>query len=117
MSGGRVLDLRSRVVHDLLKELRDTNGTILELVAELRRASGDSGRNITVTHTQAGNMGFYGGVAVTACVATVTLMIAFMIIENRSYSHLDNQVDQLRAWSDVHSKEISRLQAQMQEKH
>jgi len=67
---------------------------------------------ITVTHTQAGNMGFFGGIAIALCGATIFLMIAFMIIENRSYTHLDNQVDQLRAWIDVHSREIGKLQAE-----
>lgn len=94
----------------------DLVGRIDGLIA-LLETQGQSRDHITVTHTQSSNAGFHVGVAVTACVATVALMLAFMIIENRSYTHLDNQVDQLRAWNDVHSKEISRLQAQLQEKH
>lgn len=54
--------------------------------------------------------------AIGSCAVTVACMFAFMTIENRSYSHMDNQIDQLRAWNDVHSKEIARLQAQLQEK-
>lgn len=77
----------------------------------------DTNRNhITVTHTQASNATFFVGIAVTACVATLALMLAFIVIENRSYAHLDNQVDQLRAWIDVHSREIGKLQAEQQKK-
>jgi hypothetical protein len=74
------------------------------------------GSNTSLVQNSTIGGGFATGIAVASCVATLLLMIAFMVIENRSYAHLDAQVDQLRAWNDVHSKEISRLQAQIQEK-
>ncbi len=101
---------------EVAEEVRHLAVDIRSLVAQL--VEDDKNRNaITVTHTQSSNATFFVGVAVAACIAAVALMLAFMIIENRSYTHLDNQVDQLRAWNDVHSKEISRIQAQLQEKH
>jgi hypothetical protein len=100
----------------VVEKLAETAEKIDRLVDRIDAllASSPTDRNaINVTHTQAGNMGFLGGMAVASCGATILLMIAFMVIENRSYTHLDNQVDQLRAWSEVHSKEIARIQAQI----
>lgn len=83
----------------------------LDRLCTIMEAQGDTtGTTQTVIH-KTENMGFYGGIAVAGCVATVALMLAFIIIENRSYSHLDNQVDQMRAWIDVQGKEIAYLKA------
>lgn len=77
----------------------------------------------------AGGAGLW--IAVTCCVASFALVLAVIMLDNRSYAELskkidvetakiraqyDPQVDQLRAWNDVHTKDIARLQAG-QEKH
>lgn len=68
-----------------------------------------------------------GIIATISCVAMLFIVLGLMIFESRSYNDLsrkiDNsaaqirqeinpQIDQLRAWSDVHTKDIARLQAQ-----
>ena len=70
-------------------------------------------------------------IAATCCVACLVLALTIILFDNRSYMELskkidtetakiraqyDPQVDQLRAWNDVHTKDIARLQAG-QEKH
>lgn len=98
-----------------MADLRTTQETILDLVEQIKRER-EAGVVTTQTASYSSNLGgFATGVCIASCVATIFLMLAFMIIENRSYTHLDAQVDQLRAWSDVHSKEIARLQAQKKE--
>lgn len=97
------------------------DGDLTEVVRALERLTGEVRQaidnlnepaNATAKVVQKFTMGgFATGVAVASCVATLFLTIAFMIIENRSYAHLDAQVDQLRAWNDVHSQAIARLQA------
>lgn len=57
--------------------------------------------------------GFATGVSIASCVATVTLMLAFLIVESRSYAHLDAQIDQLKAWNDVNRAKIAELQAKL----
>lgn len=98
------------VTATLIEQLQVTDGMVREVLSELRQNRNSA---ITITHRQEdkGNAGFYGGVATTCCVATLTLMIAFMIIENRSYAHLDNQVDQLKAWNDINRAKIAALEA------
>lgn len=72
----------------------------------------DTGKShITVTHTQQGNANAYIGAALACCAATTVLMLAFIIIENRSYTHLDNQIDQLRAWNDINRAKIAGLES------
>lgn len=100
-------------MQELLKELRDNSAEIRSLIEQikLREAQGPVQ---TVIHKN-DNGGFLTGVAIASCVATVFLMLAFFIVENRSYTHLDAQIDQLKAWSDIHSRDIARLQAQQPE--
>ena len=71
----------------------------------------DNKSHITVTHTQQGNANAYIGAALACCAATTVLMLAFIIIENRSYTHLDNQIDQLRAWNDINRAKIAGLES------
>lgn len=54
--------------------------------------------------------------AIVTSVASLVLMVAFMVIENRSYSHLDRQMDTLQAWRGVQSAAIAKLQAEHQQK-
>lgn len=97
-------------LREAVEQLRETNAIAVRLLEGLQN---QGTQTQTITQTIGG---FATGIAVTACVATLMLMLGFMVIENRSYAHLDAQVDQLRAWNDVHSKEIARLQAALQEK-
>jgi hypothetical protein len=95
------------------------------VLSELRK-----GRGNTAVGVLGGSLA--QGFAYAACVATLFIMLVFVIVETRSYNDLsrkiDNsaaqlrqeigpQIDQLRAWNDVHTKDIARLQAAQQEKH
>ena len=68
--------------------------------------------HFVVTQKQDG-MGAWGGFAVAACVSTLVLMVAFIIIENRSYTHLDAQIDQLKAWNDINRAKLAGLEAKV----
>jgi hypothetical protein len=117
-STGSVIEKQMQDPLDELVELRSDCRAFSANIAELTRALDQQGFGQTQTFEVKTSMGgFATGVAVASCVVTLVVMLAFIVIENRSYAHLDNQVDQLRAWNDVHSKEIARLQAQLQEKH
>lgn len=112
---------------ELLAELRNTNAVVATLVESLARTGGQV-QNQQVSNDMGG---LWIVASLAASIASILLVLGFMILENRTYSELsrktDNsvgqlraelspQVDQLRAWNDVHSKEIARLQAG-QEKH
>ncbi len=73
-----------------------------------------------------------GAMATVFCLAMLIVVIIVVMFDSRSYNDLskkiDNdvrelrestqpQIDQLRAWNDVHTKDIARLQAAQQEKH
>jgi len=98
----------------LSQDVRVLTSTLRNVVQALEENNSRGNTQTFEVKTSMG--GFATGVAVASCVITLVVMLAFIIIENRSYAHLDAQVDQLRAWNDVHSKEISRLQGQLQEK-
>jgi len=71
-------------------------------------------------------------IAATCCVASVMLVLAVIMFDNRSYAELSKkidtdsakihaefgpQIDQLKAWNDVNRGKISVLEAKAQEKH
>lgn len=85
------------------------------VAARIDSATTGNGQVQTVIHkSDAG--GFLTGVAVTSCVACIFLILAFMIVENRSYEKLSKEIDDLKAWSDVHGNDIARLQAAQEAK-
>lgn len=103
---------------DAVEELRKSNDAIGKLISKLEQRG-----NVHMTQRTDG-----GVLATAACFAMLVIVIAFMIMESRSYNDLsrkiDNkaqdiraelspQIDQLRAWKDVQAKEIGRLQAQL----
>jgi len=93
---------RKSVAGDVLDELRETNATVLALVAELRR---QERHGITVTHTQAG-MGHWGAVAVTACLFTTLMVIALAIV-------ILPDIHDLKAWQNVFGRDIAAMKQQL----
>lgn len=108
---------------DWVAELRQYGANVRELIEHLKSRSGSTQ---TVIHRN-DNGGLVVGVCITACVATVVLMLSSLIVENRSYQHFeaemkrmddryDARIAELKAWSDVHAQSIARLQAAQKEK-
>jgi len=102
--GGRAGSRYTSVVDDVIAQLRQTNETVLELVTELRQ----NRHGITVTHTQSGLSG-WNIAAVTACFFTSLMLIALAII-------IIPDIHDLRAWRDIHSAKIARLEAAQEHK-
>lgn len=103
---------------EAIDELRKTNANVATLLEKIQQR----GVTQTVVHKSEG-----ATLPTVLNIAMLFVLVAFMIVESRSYNDLsrkiDNkadeiralfapQIDQLRAWNDVHTKDIARLQAQ-----
>lgn len=113
---------------ELLAELRNTNSLVSTLVESLARGSGQV-QNQEVRTDVGGSLVV---ASLAASIASILMVLGFMILENRSYSELSRkidvrlnelhselapQLDQLRAWNDVNRGKIAVLEAKTQEKH
>ena len=93
----------------LSQDVRVLTSTLRNVVQALEENNSRGNTQTFEVKTSMG--GFATGVAVASCVITLVVMIAFIIIENRSYAHLDNQMDQLKAWNDINRAKIAALEA------
>lgn len=110
MCGGRAPSPRPSVAVDVLEELRETNATVLALVAELKRGSGSTQ---TVIHKSSAG-GFVAGFAVAACIAC----LAITYESSRSLrNEMDKNARELRddmrdqkAWTEVLRGKVATLE-------
>lgn len=107
------------VEDELLAELRNTNAVVAALVESLARGSGQV-QNQNVRNDLGG---FVAGASLAACIATVLLMVGFIVLENRSYGELSRKTDRAmaemrddmrdqKAWTEVLRGKVSKLEGQ-----
>jgi len=77
----------------------------LDSLIELQQAAQQAKNHITITHKQDGG-GFWGGVAVMACISTYLALIIFAV-----WNVI--QISNLVSWEGVYGRELSAVKQQL----